>query len=221
MIHMKDLFKGCWTVPNLISFIRIILIPFFAYFYLKGDTQSIIIALVLLALSGISDFADGKIARKFNQVSNLGKLLDPVADKLTQITIAVILFIGFRHAQNPIMQAFGWVFLVFLVKEGIMVIGGLLMLIFGIRPGAAEIYGKVATFVFYAAMIIIIAFGPEIGLMSRLGLNIVMPDWLTVALVIISAIMTVIAFCSYMPETHRQVQERFSKKEKTETTEEN
>ena len=221
MIHMKDLFKGCWTVPNLISFIRIILIPFFAYFYLKGDTQSIIIALVLLALSGISDFADGKIARKFNQVSNLGKLLDPVADKLTQITIAVILFIGFRHAQNPIMQAFGWVFLVFLVKEGIMVIGGLLMLIFGIRPGAAEIYGKVATFVFYAAMIIIIAFGPEIGLMSRLGLNIVMPDWLTVALVVISAIMTVIAFCSYMPETHRQVQERFSKKEKTETTEEN
>ncbi|MBO4339221.1 MAG: CDP-alcohol phosphatidyltransferase family protein [Clostridia bacterium] len=217
---MKDLFKGCLTVPNLITLIRIVLIPFFAYFYLKGETNDIIIALIILALSGLSDFADGKIARKFNQVSNLGKILDPVADKLTQITIAIILFIGFRHAQNPIMQAFGWVFLVFLVKEGIMVIGGLLMLIFGIRPGAAEIYGKVATFVFYAAMILIIAFGPEIGLMSRLGLSIVMPDWLTVALVVICAIMTIVAFCSYMPETHRQVQERFGKKDKNEISEE-
>ncbi len=210
---MKDLFKGCWTVPNLISFIRIVLIPFFAYFYLKNE---VVIALVILAVSGLSDFFDGKIARKFNQVSNLGKLLDPVADKLTQITIAVLLFIEFRHCTNTIMQAFGWVFLVFLVKEGIMVIGGLLMLIFGIRPGAAEIYGKVATFVFYVAMILIIAFGPEIGLMSKLGINLVMPDWLTVGLVVISAIMTVVAFCSYMPETHRQVQERFSKKEKKE-----
>lgn len=210
---MKDLFKGCWTVPNLISFIRIVLIPFFAYFYLKNE---VVIALAILAVSGLSDFVDGKIARKFNQVSNLGKLLDPVADKLTQITIAVMLFIEFRHCTNTIMQAFGWVFLVFLVKEGIMVIGGLLMLIFGIRPGAAEIYGKVATFVFYVAMIVIITFGPEIGLMSKLGINFVMPDWLTVGLVVVSAIMTVIAFCSYMPETHRQVQERFSKKDKKE-----
>ena len=50
--------------------------------------------------------------------------------------------------------------------------------------------------------------------MSKLGLNVVMPDWLTVSLVVISAIMTLVAFCSYMPETHRQVQERFSKKDK-------
>jgi cardiolipin synthase len=208
---MKDLFKGCLTIPNLLSLMRIVLIPFFAVFYIKGQ---IVAALIILAVSGLSDFFDGKIARRFNQVSNLGKLLDPVADKLTQITIAVMLFIEFRHASNPIMNIFGWVFLVFLVKEGVMVIGGLLMLIFGIRPGAAEIYGKVATFAFYVAMILIIAFGPEIGLMSKLGLNVVMPDWLTVSLVVISAIMTLVAFCSYMPETHRQVQERFSKKDK-------
>ena len=210
---MKDLFKGCLTVPNLISLIRIILIPFFAIFYLKGD---IIAALSVLAVSGLSDFLDGKIARKFNQVSNLGKLLDPVADKLTQITIAVMLFIEFRHAANPVMNAFGWVFLVFLVKEGIMVVGGLLMLLFGIRPGAAEIYGKAATFAFYVIMILIIAFGPEVGLMSKLGLGVIMPDWLCAALVVIAAIMTIVAFCSYMPETHRQVQERFSKKDKKE-----
>jgi len=210
---MKDLFKGCLTIPNLLSLIRIVLIPFFAVCYIKGQ---IIAALVILAISGLSDFFDGKIARRFNQVSNLGKILDPVADKLTQITIAVMLFIEFRHVSNPIMNIFGWVFLVFLVKEGIMVVGGLLMLIFGIRPGAAEIYGKAATFAFYVAMILIIAFGPEVGLMSKLGLNVVMPDWLTVALVVISAIMTLVAFCSYMPETHRQVQERFSKKEKKE-----
>ena len=84
---IKNLFKGCLTVPNLLSLIRIFLIPAFAVLYYKGHIGW---AVLMLALSGISDFLDGKIARRFNQVSELGKILDPVADKLTQITIAVM-----------------------------------------------------------------------------------------------------------------------------------
>ena len=62
-------------------------------------------------------FFDGKIARRFHQVSALGKVLDPVADKITQITIAVMLFLEFHKSTSGAMRAFSWVFLFFLCKE--------------------------------------------------------------------------------------------------------
>ena len=83
------LFENVWTIPNLLSFFRILLIPAFAVLFSKGQ---LVWAVVMLALSGLSDFFDGKIARRFNQVSELGKILDPIADKLTQATIAIMLF---------------------------------------------------------------------------------------------------------------------------------
>ncbi|MBQ8029068.1 MAG: CDP-alcohol phosphatidyltransferase family protein [Clostridia bacterium] len=209
---IKSLFKGSLTIPNLLSVIRIILIPVFAYMFLEGNQ---VVALVILFVSGLTDLFDGKIARKFNQVSELGKILDPVADKLTQITIAIMLFILFRNSSNETINAFGWVFLVFLIKEAVMIVGGLIMLLFNIKPGAAELPGKVATGAFYAIMIAIIGFGPEVGVLTNLW---VMPDLLCGILVVISAILTLVAFASYMPETFRQFKERFSKKQ-TETSE--
>ncbi|MGN1419684.1 MAG: CDP-alcohol phosphatidyltransferase family protein [Acutalibacteraceae bacterium] len=205
---IKKLFTGCLTIPNLLSVIRIVLVPVFAYLFLNGHQ---IAALIVLAVSGLTDLFDGKIARRFNQVSELGKILDPVADKVTQLTLAVLLLILFRRAQSPVIQAFGYVFIVFLVKEGIMVVGGFLMLLFGIKPGAAELPGKIATMTFYCVMILIIAFGPEIGVLNFLF---TMPDVLTGILVVIAALTCVVAFISYMPETHRQVKERFSKEGK-------
>ncbi len=202
---MKDLFKGCWTIPNLLSVIRIILIPVFAVLFYNGQYG---LAVLTLVLSGLSDFFDGKIARKFNQISALGKILDPVADKLTQITLAVLLFLSFNNAQDATLKAFSWVFLVFIVKEFVMVAGGAVMLACGIRPGAAEIYGKVATFAFYAIMIIVIAFGPEVGVFRAVF---TLPNVLMMILVIISAILTLVAFASYIPGTFRQFKERFSK----------
>ena len=203
---MKDLFKGCWTIPNLLSFLRIVIVPVFAYFFMQGQYGW---AVFMLVLSGLSDFFDGKIARKFNQISALGKILDPVADKLTQITLAVLLFLSFNKADDATLKAFSWVFLVFIVKEFVMVLGGAAMLAFGIRPGAAEIYGKVSTFAFYAVMIFIVAFGPEIGVFKDFF---TIPNVLMMILVVISAILTLVAFASYMPGTFRQFKERFSKK---------
>jgi len=203
---MKDLFKGCWTIPNLLSVIRILLIPVFAVLFYNQEYGWAILTLVL---SGLSDFFDGKIARKFNQISALGKILDPVADKLTQVTLAVLLFMSFNKAQDETLKAFSWVFLVFTVKEIVMVLGGAVMLACGIRPGAAEIYGKVATFAFYAIMILVIAFGPEVGVFRTVF---TLPNILMMILVIISAILTLVAFASYLPGTFRQFKERFSKK---------
>ena len=205
----KNLLKGSLTVPNLLCVIRIILVPVFAVLFLKGNQ---IAAVIVLAVSGLTDFFDGKIARRFNQVSELGKILDPVADKLTQLTIAVILLIKFLQSDNKVIHAFGWVFIVFLAKEAVMVIGGLLMLMFGLKPGAAEMPGKVATMVFYVGMILIVAFGKGIGIFTFW----VMPEIVSGIIVCVAAICTIVAFCSYMPETHRQVQYRFSEEGKAE-----
>ncbi len=209
--NSASLFSNVWTVPNLLSFIRILIVPVFAVLFLKHE---LLWAVIMLAISGLSDLFDGKIARRFNQVSELGKLLDPIADKLTQATIAVLLFVTFYRAENRTLHLFAWIFLLFIVKELVMLLGGAAMLYFGIRPGAAEIYGKAATMVFYLVMLLIMAFGPEVGAFSE-GANAIahvftLPDSAMMVLVVIAVIMTFVAFISYIPETHRQVKERFS-----------
>ena len=128
---MKDLFKGSLTIPNLLTVIRIILVPVFAVLFYRGYFYW---AVFVLFISGLTDFLDGKIARRFNQISDLGKILDPIADKLTQITIAVMLFFEFRKPEaGDTLKLFSWVFLLFLAKEGFMLVGGAYMLC-GVQP---------------------------------------------------------------------------------------
>lgn len=195
---MKGLFKNCWTIPNLLTVIRIFLVPVFAYLFLK---EQYIWAVTVLFFSGLSDFLDGKIARAFNQVSDLGKVLDPVADKLTQIALAVLLFIKFNGSINKTLVAYSWIFLVFLIKEAIMVIGGGALLLMNLRPSPAEVYGKIATFVFYAVMILLIAFAPEFGAFKDIW---EMNATLLIILVAVSAILTIVAFLGYLPGTIKQ-----------------
>ncbi len=209
------LFENVWTIPNIISFIRILLIPVFGVLFYKGE---LLWALLILAFSGFTDFIDGKLARKLNQVSELGKMLDPIADKLTQATIAIVYFFTFRNAENETLNLFAWVFLLFILKELVMLVGGAIMIAVGIRPGAAEIYGKAATLVFYVVMVALMAFGPEIGAFRAEEGAILqlftLPDTVMMVLVVISLIMTIIAFLSYMPGVYSQVKERFGKSSK-------
>ena len=196
---MKELLKGWNTIPNWLSYIRIALIPVFAVLFYKGYVGW---AMLVLGLSGLSDFLDGKIARKFNQVSDLGKIIDPVADKLTQITIAIMFYIEFRTSSDELIKTFSWVFLIFVIKEFVMVFFGGLMLVMGLRPAAAEIYGKAATMVFYLVMIAIVMFGPDIGFLKEYW---TIPDVAMLVLVIVSAVLTVVAFCSYLPSAAKQI----------------
>lgn len=198
---MKGLFKGCLTVPNLLSLIRIILIPFFADLFYKGEYLG---SVIILIISGLTDLFDGKIARRFNQISELGKLLDPIADKLTQITIAVMLFLEFKASESQALQTFRWIFVFFLGKEALMFLGGIAMLSKGLRPGAAEIYGKVSTLVFYGVMILIMAFGPKFGALVQIGLP-PMPEILIIILVAVSALCTFAALLSYIPGFLREM----------------
>ena len=206
MNMVKRYLKDWNTIPNLISYVRILLVPVFAILFRLGYLGWADVAIVV---SGLTDFVDGKIARKFNQVSDLGKLLAPLADKITQITLAILLFLEFNECSDNLMKTFSWVFLVFLVKEAIFVIGGVIMLSFGMVPSAAEIYGKVSTFFFYGVMVVLFLFGPEVGVFSQ---NFTLPSVACVVLIVISVILTLVAFVSYLPDVFRQCKEKFAKK---------
>lgn len=199
---LKELFTGCLTVPNLLSVIRILLIPVFAVLFNNGDYGW---AVFVLALSGLSDFFDGKIARKFNQISALGKILDPIADKLSQITIAIMFYITFSNSSDETVKTFSWIFLVFLIKEAVMVVGGAIMIMFGLKPVAAELPGKIATFAFYTIMCVIMAFGPDIGIIGNVY---TLSSTLMLILVGVSVVLTLIAFFSYIPGVFSQIKEK-------------
>lgn len=133
------------TIPNALSVVRILIIPFFAWSFLQDRLP---LAVGLLVLSGLSDCVDGFIARKLNQVTELGKMLDPLADKLTQGVVALCLAMRF-----PVI---GPVLLVFIVKELVMLCCAIGLLKKKKRPCAAQWYGKVATVMFYASVALIV-----------------------------------------------------------------
>ncbi len=199
---LKEYFTGCLTIPNLLSVIRIALIPVFAVLFNDGNY---LWAVIVLAISGLTDFFDGKIARKFNQISALGKLLDPIADKLSQITIAIMFYIAFSNSSDETVKTFSWIFLVFLIKEAVMVVGGAIMIMFGLKPVAAELPGKIATFAFYTIMCVIMAFGPDIGILGNVY---TLSSTLMLILVGISVVLTLIAFFSYIPGVFSQIKEK-------------
>jgi len=134
------------NVPNALTVLRIILIAPFLYFFFTGN---MVWALIMMGLSGLSDALDGFIARRYHQITPLGKLLDPLADKLTQTTIALCISI---HV--PLLIP---VFAIFVIKEILMLIGACILLKRKKRPGAARWYGKTATILFYVSIASVLA----------------------------------------------------------------
>ncbi|MDD3218286.1 MAG: CDP-alcohol phosphatidyltransferase family protein [Lachnospiraceae bacterium] len=129
--------KDYFNIPNIMGYFRILMIPVFIVFYLRADSQAeYYMALGALCLSLITDFLDGRIARKYNMVTSFGKVLDPIADKLTQLAIAAVLV--FRY---PFMLWFLVAFVLYQIYMGIM---GLYLLKRNILYGA-KWYGKVTT----------------------------------------------------------------------------
>lgn len=136
--------KTIWTVPNLLTCVRLLLIPFFLHAYLvQGDARR---TAGLLALSFVTDVADGFIARRFHQISELGKALDPVADKLTQGAMLLCLVGRFPVLIVPLV--------LFAFKE---LTTGVFSLFAIRRSGAVESaawHGKVTTFLLYLLLLL-------------------------------------------------------------------
>lgn len=195
--NVKDLFENWNTIPNWMCFIRIALIPVFTVMFIK---EQYIAAFVTMIVAALTDVFDGKIARKFNMVSNLGKILDPIADKLSQIAIVIILL--YKFWDGPLK----YVLFLFILKEGLMIIGGAILLSKGLRPVAAEIWGKLATVVFYTFMITIIALGPS-GALVGVWIFKELPSAVTTIMVVISAVLAFASLFGYAPGFIKQIKE--------------
>ena len=137
-IKRKDIF----TIPNGLSLLRLLLVPIIVWLYAKKQNYPVSIALI--AVSGLSDIADGYLARRFNWVSDVGKVLDPLADKLTQCALIVCLLS--RHA-----WMWGLIGL-FIAKESLMALWGYHALQMDGSVNSAKWYGKVCTVVLYTTM---------------------------------------------------------------------
>ena len=145
-----------FSVPNLMGYFRIILIPLIVWRYVTADSVTdYYVAAAIIGLSGITDFLDGFVARKCNQITKVGKILDPVADKLTQAAIVVAL--ATRYKLMVILIA------LFIVKEGYMAVMGAIMLKRGRMIDGARMCGKICTAALYVVMFILILV-PDISL---------------------------------------------------------
>lgn len=136
------------TIPNALSVVRLGLIPLFLWLYCNKEMYNW--AVVVVALSGITDILDGFIARRYNMGSDFGKLLDPVADKLTQL--ALIVSLGTRY---PLIW---WLLALFIIKEFTMGVLGLLVVLKTKTVPGARWFGKACTAVLEGSMGVLILF---------------------------------------------------------------
>lgn len=148
-MFVKDWKKDLFTIPNLLSLFRLVLIPVYVVIYFHADTDAdYYLAAGILAVSCITDLIDGKIARHFNMISNTGKILDPLADKATQFTLIICLTIRY-----PILLA---LICLFVVKEGFQLIAGLVILKRGEILAGALLSGKICTTVLFISLILLV-----------------------------------------------------------------
>ena len=180
--------KVLFNIPNCLCFFRILLIPLFLYVYFVADFKNrYLVAAFVLVISGISDFLDDFIARKFNMVTDFGKFIDPVADKLTQFVVAITLLFSYPLA---------WVLLIIIILKDLMLaIVGLYLYDYGLKITGASWWGKIATAYFYVIVIVLI------------GLHI--PNTvISFVLIITGSVLMLLSFILYAKELRYMVKEK-------------
>lgn len=154
-----------------------ILIPVYVTIYLNArDTLDYILSGAILAVSCLTDLIDGKIARHFNMVSTLGKILDPLADKLTQFSLIICLATSYK--------VLWYLVTLFVIKESFQLIAGGINLRKGKMLKGALISGKICTTVLFISLIVMVLF-------PNLNTNVI------TAITIIDSIFLLIAFIDY------------------------
>lgn len=162
------------TVPNLLSVVRLLLIPLIIWLYCVKQAYTAAVGVIIL--SGITDMADGIIARKFHMVSDFGKILDPVADKLTQAAIIICLTTRYKRMLVLIV--------LFAVKELCMGLMGAVTVKKTDTVNSAKWFGKVNTVVLYVVLVLLIFFQG-------------MPEALANALIFLCGCMMLLSFIMY------------------------
>lgn len=166
-------------IPNALSCLRILMIPFFVWQMMAGNTMN---AGIILILSGLTDSLDGYLARRFNWISAVGKVLDPVADKLTQTAVSVVLIIKLRK--------YWYFFAVMILKDLVILACGAVLMKKGIKLEGAKWFGKVSTMAFYLVMILIVLIPA-------------MPSWLIYVMLSATTGCALFSAVMYVPEYKR------------------
>lgn len=175
---MKNWKKDILNIPNLLSLFRLVLIPVYVYIYMNAKTSADhYLAGAILAISCLTDMVDGKIARHFNMITPLGKLLDPIADKMTQLVLTICLSLRY-----PVMRP---VLVLFLAKEFFQFFAALINYRKGKVLDGAILAGKICTTVLFTSFILLV-FIPE------------MPPALVNCFALVDGIFLVFAFIHYI-----------------------
>ncbi|MBE6979588.1 MAG: CDP-alcohol phosphatidyltransferase family protein [Ruminococcaceae bacterium] len=148
-MFIKDWKKDVLTIPNMLSLFRLVLIPVYIVIYLNATTtREYFLAGTILAVSCLTDMIDGQIARHFNMISNVGKVLDPIADKLTQLALTVCLSVKY-----PVLRM---VLVLFVAKEAFQTLALVVMYRRGkVLPGSL-MPGKLCTTVLFLSFIVMV-----------------------------------------------------------------
>ncbi len=169
--------KEVFTIPNILSLFRLILIPVYVTIYLNAKVAAdYMLAGTILAVSCLTDMIDGKIARHFNMISTVGKILDPLADKLTQFSLIICL------TRNHTVLWF--LVSLFVVKESFQLIAGAVNFRKGKMLKGALISGKICTTILFISLIVMVLF-------PHLSSNVI------IAITVIDSVFMLISFIDY------------------------
>lgn len=148
-MFIKDWKREFFTIPNMLSLFRLILIPVYTVIYLNATQDSeYFLAAAILAVSCLTDMIDGQIARHFNMISNVGKVLDPLADKMTQLALTICLSVKYPSLRG--------VLILFVIKELFQATVTFIMFRRGkVLPGAL-IAGKICTTILFISLILLV-----------------------------------------------------------------
>ena len=169
------------NIPNILTILRFILIPVILYFIFTGHY---LLGFIFFTISGITDILDGAIARKFNLITNFGILIDPLADKLTQISVLATLVF------QKIIPF--WILIIVLLKELLMIIGA--SFLYGKDVVVySKWFGKLATVLFYLAIVcsLIIKEFALTGIWQNL-------DFILYCIAVIATIFSFIMYVKYL-----------------------
>ena len=177
-MYFKNWKKEIVSIPNLLSLFRIALIPVYVVIYLTAtQTHQYVIAAMILAVSCLTDMIDGKIARQYNMITDLGKVLDPFADKLTQFILTICLSL-----KHPVMIP---VLVLFFSKELFQFIASIINFRRGKVLSGALVVGKICTTVLFTSLITLVMF-PD------------MPELLVDGIALLNVVFLMFSFVSYI-----------------------
>ncbi|MGB4659311.1 MAG: CDP-alcohol phosphatidyltransferase family protein [Mobilitalea sp.] len=142
--------KDLWTIPNILCYIRFALVPIFVVLYISAEEpREYLLAALIVLTSGMTDFLDGLIARKFHMITDLGKIIDPLADKMMQAALIFVLVVK--------IKGMFLLLLLFVIMQLFLLVAGLVMLKKGTKLNGSKWFGKISTAVFYAVMLALVA----------------------------------------------------------------